>query len=246
MITMSGLLLGDIFYPVCFCLYLGVVFVMLIILVLGSANIGMGFYLFSHCTGKSNRKEVAFSFDDGPDSAITSLVLDLLKEQGIKTAFFVIGTKASGYPELINRMDREGHIIGGHSFTHHFFFDLFSARRMKTELIMTADSIRQITGRNTKLFRAPYGVTNPTLARVISDLGYHSIGWSLKSKDTISGNAEKLLKRLKKRIKPGDIILFHDTKSIILRILPQFIAYLKKENYQIVSPDQLLNIEAYE
>ena len=97
-----------------------------------------------------------------------------------------------------------------------------------------------------KLFRPPYGVTNPVLARVIRKLGYHVIGWSLKSKDTVTGDSQVLLDRLQKKVRGGDLILFHDTKPILSRVLPSFIAFLKSEKYQIVRPDQLLNLEAYE
>jgi peptidoglycan/xylan/chitin deacetylase (PgdA/CDA1 family) len=189
---------------------------------------------------------VAFTFDDGPDKVITPLLLDLLEEQGIKAAFFVIGSKIEKNRDLIRRMDKEGHIIGGHSFTHHFFFDLFQVKEMRKELKQTAVSIEAITGRRIKWFRPPYGVTNPAVARSVRMPVYHVIGWRLKSLDSVIHDGNRLLKRLRNKIKPGDVILFHDTKPVLLVTLPKFIAFLKEEHYQIVRPDQLLNIEAYD
>ncbi len=193
-----------------------------------------------------NQKKVAFSFDDGPDSEITPAILDLLKDQGIKAAFFVIGNKLDDNMEIIRRIDREEHILGGHSFSHHFFFDLFPARRLKMELKKTEERIWQMTGKKMKLFRPPYGVTNPHLARVIRKLGYLVIGWSLKSKDTVTPDPSVMLNRLKKNVKSGDLVLFHDTKPVLLQALPSFITFLQSEKYQIVRPDQLLNLKAYE
>jgi peptidoglycan/xylan/chitin deacetylase (PgdA/CDA1 family) len=245
-VALSCLVLRDISAQVNPGWYIGIVLALITLLALGSIFIKMGFYLTSHCSGIRERKEVAFTFDDGPDNEVTPLILDILKEQGITAAFFVIGSRAVRNPGLIKRMDLEGHIIGGHGFLHHFFFDLLPAKSMKNELKQTADIVQDLTGKRAKLFRPPYGVTNPALARAIRSMGFHSIGWSLKSKDTLITDENVLLYRLKKKIKPGDVILFHDTKPVLLEMLPKFIACLKKAKFQIVRPDQLLNIEAYE
>ncbi len=246
LIVLAGLILAGIFLPVHPGLYVGIGIVLLVLLITGSVFIRMGFYIKSHCSGQGKHREVAFSFDDGPDSGNTPAILDLLKDQGIKAVFFVVGEKMGNNEELIRRMDQEGHIVGGHSFSHHFFFDLFTAGRMQTELERTDEMIKQVTGKKMKFFRPPYGVTNPVLARVVRKLGYHVIGWSLKSRDTVTSDSNVLLDRLKKKVKSGDLILFHDTKPVLSEVLPLFITYLKAEKFEIVRPDHLLNLEAYE
>lgn len=246
LIVLAGFILADIYLPVHPGWYIGMGIVLLILLITGSIFIRMGFYIKSWCTGDRKQKEVAFSFDDGPDPKNSPIILDLLKQHGIQAAFFVVGNKLENNREIIRRMDQEGHILGGHSYSHHFFFDLFSAERMKIELQQTEKMISQVTGKKIRFFRPPYGVTNPVLAKVISNLRYHVIGWSLKSKDTVTGDSGVLLERLKKNVKSGDLLLFHDTKPILSEVLPSFIAYLKSENYKIVRPDQLLKLEAYE
>jgi peptidoglycan/xylan/chitin deacetylase (PgdA/CDA1 family) len=189
---------------------------------------------------------VAFSFDDGPDSKITPVILDLLKQQDIQAAFFVVGKKLADNAELIRRIEREGHILGGHSFSHHFFFDLFPASRIKMELEQTDEVVKQLTGRKMKFFRPPYGVTNPTLARVMRKLEYNVIGWSLKSRDTVIADGKVMLDRLKKKVKNGDLVLFHDTKEVVPEVLSSFITFLRSRKFEIVRPDQLLKIKAYE
>jgi peptidoglycan-N-acetylglucosamine deacetylase len=245
-IVFAGLMLADVFMPVHLGWYVGMLIVLLLLLTAGSIFIRMGFYIKSRYAGDAGQKMVAFSFDDGPDLHNTPVILDLLKQQDVKAAFFVVGHKVETNVEITRRIDQEGHILGGHSFSHSFFFDLYPEKRMKSELKQTEEMVLKITGKKMKLFRPPYGVTNPVLARVIRKLGYQVIGWSLKSKDTVTGDSQVLLARLKKKVKSGDLILFHDTKPILAGVLPSFITFLKSERYQIVRPDQLLNLEAYE
>jgi peptidoglycan/xylan/chitin deacetylase (PgdA/CDA1 family) len=246
LIVLAGLILTDLVLPVHPVWYIGMGIVFLLMLTAGSVYIRLGFYINAYCAGDGKEKRVALSFDDGPDPVNTPAVLNILKQQGIQAAFFVVGNKLEDNRELIRRMDEEGHILGGHSYSHHFFFDLFTAQRMKTELKKSEEIVLKITGKKMKLFRPPYGVTNPVLARVIRKLGYLVIGWSLKSGDTVAGDSQVLLAGLQKEVKSGDILLFHDTKPVLLQILPSFITFLKSEKYQIVRPDQLLNLEAYE
>lgn len=246
LIILTGLLVADIFMPVHPVWYVGTGIVFLSLLIAGSVYIRLGFYINARCAGDGKQRRVAFSFDDGPDPGKTPALLDLLKQQGIQAAFFVTGNKLENNREIIRRIDQEGHILGGHSFSHHFFFDLFTARRMKMELKQTEEIVLKLTGKKMILFRPPYGVTNPTLARVIRELRYQVIGWSLKSRDTVIKDSQVLLDRLKKKVKSGDLILFHDTNPVVSMALPSFIAFLKSEKYQVVRPDQLLNLDAYE
>jgi peptidoglycan/xylan/chitin deacetylase (PgdA/CDA1 family) len=245
-VVLAGFLLAVIYLPVNMALYIGTGIAFLSLLVAGSISIRRGFYVKSYWAGDRKGKKVAFSFDDGPDSNHTPVVLDLLKQQGVQAAFFVVGNKVEINSEIIRRIDQEGHILGGHSFSHHFFFDLFPAPQITNELELTEELIMKITGKRMKWFRPPYGVTNPVLARVVRKLGYYVIGWSLKSKDTVIVDSQELLERLQKKVRAGDLILFHDTKPVLSKVLPSFITFLKSEKYQIVRPDQLLNLEAYE
>lgn len=244
-ILIAGLLIADFFRPVNAVLYVGIVLVFLLLLIWGSATIGSGFYLRSHCHGNRNTRAISLTFDDGPDGLITPMILDILKEHHVKAAFFVIGKKAEMHPEILERMEREGHIIGGHSYSHHFFFDLFSTQKMMQEMKRTAEIIRRLTDRNIKLFRPPYGVTNPTVASTLEKLNMVSIGWSLRTKDTMIKDDEVLLKRIKSRLKPGDVVLLHDSKTGTVNRLKILLKYLRDQQYTIQGIDQLLNIEPY-
>jgi len=191
-------------------------------------------------------RSIALTFDDGPDRNTTPEVLDILKKEGINAAFFCIGSKVESDPELIWRMDQEGHVVGNHSYSHHFFFDLFNSRRMSAEMQKTEDAIFKVISKRIKLFRPPYGVTNPPLARAVGKIKYRVIGWSLRSGDTVLMDENKLLERITSGLKPGDIILFHDTKKITALVLEKFIKFAKENDYIFERVDKHLGIEAYE
>jgi peptidoglycan/xylan/chitin deacetylase (PgdA/CDA1 family) len=229
-----------------FWVYAGIVAISLSLFVYGSATVCSGFYLPVLCSGRTREKLIALSFDDGPDPSVTPALLDVMMEHKIQAAFFCIGSKVQANQELLKRMDVEGHLIGNHSYSHHYWFDLFSMKKMKIELQKTQDAIFQATGKRTYLFRPPYGVTNPNLARAAGSLGYIAVGWSLKSRDTVLREKESLLERLKRKIRPGDILLFHDTSEHMEIIIKDLIEWSIRNKYRIVRLDQILHIKAYE
>jgi len=143
-------------------------------------------------------------------------------------------------------MDKEGHIIGSHSYSHHFFFDLFSAKRMEEELVKTEKLVQRIVRKRLRIFRPPYGVTNPLLARILRKMHYRIIGWSLKSKDTVIRDELKLFKRLTVKLRNANIILFHDTCPHLVPALDKFIRYAHENEYRFERLDKILHFEAYE
>lgn len=213
--------------------------------VLGSIFIHWNFYMRSYCQKKTDQKVIALSFDDGPDEANLPDLLNVLDEFQVKATFFVIGEKAKKHPALIQQISNNGHVIGNHSYTHARFFDLFNLSRMFNELLMTREQIYKITGAKSLIFRPPYGVTNPNVAKTIQRLGFKSIGWSIRSLDT-SFSPDKTIERLIKKTHPGGIVLLHDTTSDIVRITRQYLEWLRMQQYSVISLSHLLSIEVYE
>ena len=225
-----------------------VIFVNLYVLglVLASVNICSCFYIDVLCCGERDSNKISLSFDDGPHSEQTPIVLDILMKHNIKAGFFCIGQHAKENPELIKRMDEEGHFIGNHTFSHAFWFVLYSGKKMKEEIKKSNRIILEIIGKRMKLFRPPYGVTNPVLARVIRSTKMLPVGWSLRTLDTSAkGDKNKIMKKLSK-VKAGDIVLFHDHSQNLQDILESFILKVKANGMELVRPDELLKINAYE
>ena len=210
-----------------------------------SANICSQAYIKTLCKAKTNEKKIAITFDDGPDPEITPKVLDLLDQYNAKATFFCIGNNIETNHDLLKLIDQKGHLIGNHTYSHETWFDLYSSQKMKSDIEKTTGLIFETIGKKPKLFRPPYGVTNPALKKAIKALNFHTIGWSIRSLDTVN-KVEKTFNRVKKKLSSGDIILFHDNREHIVDVLKLLLEYVKKENYEIVALDELLNIKAYE
>ena len=216
------------------------------IMVYGSFHIGSNFYMKPICSLKTNEKKVAITFDDGPEENNTHQILAVLEKFGIKAAFFCIGEQVSKNPDLVRTIDAMNHIVGNHSYSHSKWFDFYSKKKMKEELQRTEQVIEQTIGKKTKLFRPPFGVTNPALAKTVKDMNYIPVGWSIRSLDTRSSKRyRRIINRIVRKLKPGSIILLHDKHPDIALILENTLEYIMKSGYEIVRLDHLINQKAY-
>lgn len=215
------------------------------IISIGSFKISLNFYLKSYIKSKTDEKIIAITFDDGPCAEVTPQLLDILDSEGISATFFCIGNKIEKYPEIIKSIDQKGHLIGNHSYSHHRWFSFYSSKKMETEINRTSELIKHTIGKFPTLFRPPFGVTNPNLKQALATVNMYSIGWSLRSFDTVN-NVEKVTSKLKRKTRPGDVVLFHDNDIKILEIIPAYLKWLKENGFNIVSVDQMFNIKAYE
>ena len=216
-----------------------------VIIFWGCISINSGFFFPVICGANTEKKEISISFDDGPSENYTREILKVLKDEDVKAAFFCIGKRIAGNETILQEIDAEGHIIGNHTYSHHFWFDMFSAKKMLDDLEKMDEAMFNAVGYTTSLFRPPYGVTNPNLRKAVINGRYIPIGWSVRSRDTVSKDKEQLLNKLCASIAPGDIFLFHDTCKITLDILPIFIQEVKKRGYNIVPLDKLLALQPY-
>jgi peptidoglycan/xylan/chitin deacetylase (PgdA/CDA1 family) len=211
----------------------------------GCYHVGSNFFIKIVCKAKTDKKEIAISFDDGPSENYSKEILAILKSEQVKATFFCIGNRISGNESILKQIDTEGHIIGNHSYSHHFWFDLYSFKKMQDDLKQMDTEMERVTGLKPKLFRPPYGVTNPNLAKAIKNGGYTPVGWSVRSMDTVIKDGKKLLGKINDGIKPGAVFLFHDTSKATVDILAGFIQEVKKRGYNIVPLDKMLDLQAY-
>ena len=214
------------------------------VLFCGSYFIQMGFFMKSICSVKTKEKWIALSFDDGP-VASTRYILDILKDHEAEAAFFLIGKNIPGNEDLLKRMVQEGHIIGNHSFSHHHFFDLFSSGKMLNDMIAMNQLVQNITGLTPRFFRPPFGVTNPPLKKAVMSGGFVSIGWSIRSYDTVIKNRHRLINKILSALKPGAILLLHDTSETIVAILPELLKAIRQKGFHVVRLDKMVNLNPY-
>lgn len=209
-------------------------------LVYASCNIRSNIYLKVFCKKQTTEKIVAITFDDGPDPVQTPKVLQVLKEQHIPACFFCIGNKVKGNEELIRRIISEGHLIGNHSFSHANSFPLYNLSRMEKDLQDCQNALEEVTSHKTKLFRPPFGVTNPTIAKTIKKLGYIPIGWNIRTFDTQQPGNEKILRRIRRKLCPGSIILLHDRMPNSELLLKEVLQLIKEQGYSVVRLDAIM------
>lgn len=196
--------------------------------------------------GDPTLKQVALTFDDGPDGQFTPRVLDVLRQAGVKATFFVVGLRAMAHPEVLRRIVAEGHEIGNHTF-HHPLLTRVNAWRLSEELISTDRVLRSITGRPVTLFRPPYGASNPAILKAATGAGYRLVLWDIDSQDwmphqTTAGVLQQVLPNLRN----GAIILQHaaggrgEDLTDTVQALPQIIAAIQARGYRMVTVSELL------
>lgn len=211
----------------------------------GCINVNSGFFIPIICKAETDKKEIAISFDDGPAINYTKEILQVLKKEDVKAAFFCIGNRIAGNENILQQIHAEGHIIGNHSYAHHFWFDMYPAKKMQADLQQMDEAMFNAVGIKPKLFRPPYGVTNPNVKKAIIKGGYTPVGWSVRSLDTVAKDEQQLLDKINTGIHPGAVFLFHDTCEITLKVLPEFIKEVKKQGYNIIPLDKLLALQPY-
>ncbi len=222
----------------------GVVYLTLIIY--GSAIIQANFYGPAYCYGNTIKKEIALSFDDGPNQEYTPQILSTLANYNALATFFVIGKNIEGNEKILKQIDTEGHSIGNHTYTHSYFVDFKNLQGFIQELNQTEESVFRVIGKRMRLFRPPYGVTTPHLVKASSTLNYNIIGWTVRSFDTTADSLQTITRRIETQIQPGAIVLFHDTSDKTIQALKQTLSFARDNDYKIVGIEQLLAIKAYQ
>ena len=207
------------------------------ILTFGVLNIKLNYFLVSR--SKSESDACILTFDDGPHPVHTPAVLDILQATGTQAIFFLIGKNAAQHPEIVQRILAEGHVIGNHSFSHDKLLPCFSTSRLTEDLRKCQAVLENISGKDITLFRPPFGITNPNYKRSLKRLGLRSIGWSLRTFDTVRTDPQYLYKQMVTRVKKGDVILMHDTQEVTVAFLESFIVSCRQNGMFFALPEKL-------
>ena len=190
-------------------------------------------------------KGVAITIDDGPDPEVTPRVLDLLDAHQAHATFFVIGRKARLHAALTREIAARGHTIENHSEQHLKTFSLRGPGWMGREIAAGRQTIRELTGLESRFFRAPAGLRNPFLDPVLHRLGITLAAWTRRAYDTRCGDAAEVLARLTQKLAAGDILLLHDGHAartangtpVILEVLPPLLEAIKAAGLRPVTLD---------
>jgi peptidoglycan/xylan/chitin deacetylase (PgdA/CDA1 family) len=156
------------------------------------------------------RREVALTFDDGPDPEITPRVLDLLDAAGMKASFFLIGERAARHPRLAREIVDRGHAVENHSHRHAACFAFYGIGKALRDIDQAQHAIADAAGSAPLYFRAPFGIRSPLLEPALAGVGLRYVSWTRRGLDTVDRNANKVLDRLARGLAAGDVLLLHD------------------------------------
>ena len=176
------------------------------------------------------------SADDGPSPECTKDLLEGLKERNVKATFFVIGEKAEAYPDLLKKIQDDGHIIGNHSYTH-VNLGILSKKDACEQIRKTNDVIYQITGEYPQFLRSPFGSTQKNLD---CQMNMIEVLWDVDPRDWEVQNKEKVVNKVMTDVKDGDIILLHDGYDSSMLAAFEIIDRLQAQGYEFVTVDKLI------
>ncbi len=192
-------------------------------------------------------KRVALSFDDGPNPAITPRVLEALGRYGIKAAFFVCGANVKRCPCILKQIDKEGHIVGNHTYSHSFLLTLTGLALGET--LKTQEMLRDILGKDMRFFRPPWGISNPFFIGRLKKMGFRIVPFDVIAYDWKKGvKAEDIVMRVKRYVKEGSIVLLHDgdetkehaDRMEVVKAIPGIVESLRALGYEFVRVDEIL------
>ena len=196
---------------------------------------------FGRALGKieSDRKVVALTFDDGPNPNATPLILDTLAEKGVRATFFVLGSHAERWPELVRRISHEGHQIGNHGYFHRKL-QFKSPFYVSRDIRLGIRAIKRAGVAAPRYFRAPHGFRSPWTTPIASSYGERTVGWSLGVWDSDRPGVDEIVRRTIEGVVPGSIVLLHDGDGYnpdgdrlqTAAALPRIIDALKDEGYE--------------
>lgn len=186
--------------------------------------------------GDGEEKRVALTFDDGPHPVYTAELLDGLQERGVPATFFVVGKNIPGNEELIRRMDREGHLIGNHTYDH-VKISCMPDDQACDQVERTSALVKEITGENTEFVRPPFGSWDKSLECSFVMI---PVLWDVDPLDWTTKNTDLVVERVLKNVEPGDIILLHDYYDSSVKAALRIVDALQSRGYEFVTVDQLI------
>ena len=210
------------------------------------------FFGKSFCGINTDKKIIALSFDDGPTSPYTNELMAVLDKHQVKATFFLVGRNLEKYPEIAKKLFVTGHTIGNHAFKHRLPSYL-TAPSLREEVLKTQEIIYKLINKKPTLFRPPWLIRNRALFRMIKENNLTLIsGIFGTQKEVWEVSSEVIYNDAIKQIAPGRILIFHDgiiksgSREGTVRAVDMLISELKKQGYEFVTVDQLLDIPAYQ
>ena len=189
----------------------------------------------AYYVGDTSKKVIYLTFDCGYEAGYTQKILDILKKHNVKATFFVVGNYLKSEPEIIKRMNSEGHIVGNHTYSHPDMAKITDEAKFLEELKKVEDEYKQITGEEMKkYYRPPQGKFSEDNLKMANKAGYKTFFWSLAYVDWYKDkqpSKEEAFSKLIPRIHPGSIVLLHNTSETNANILDELLTKWESMGY---------------
>src|SRR5947209_16573919 len=154
-------------------------------------------------------KQLALTFDDGPNDPHTLNLLESLAKHNVHATFFLIGKYVRRRPDIARAIVKNGHVIGNHTFTHPLL-TIQPNSRIRPQIMNCRDAITDAVGQHSNLFRSPWGGRRPGTFRMIRELGLEPVMWSVTGYDWNAPSARFIEQKVSAKIRGGDVVLLHD------------------------------------
>lgn len=198
----------------------------------------------SYYVGDPNEKVLYLSFDAGYENGTTESILNTLKKHNAKAQFFVVESYIRNNPDLIKRMEKEGHLVCNHSKNHPSMAQITDFEKFKSEIVSVEEAYKEVTGKEMpKYFRPPMGKFSEKSLKYTQDLGYSSIFWSFAYVDWYNDKQpthEYAKEKIYSRTHPGAIVLLHPNSKTNTEILDEVLTHWEKEGYKLETLDHLV------
>lgn len=197
---------------------------------------------------KRGSRQIALTYDDGPNDPHTLRILEALSKQNVKATFFLIGRHVRQRPEIAREIARAGHVIGNHTVTHPLL--IFKGEKEIRQQLSDCRSVLEDTiGQHSNLFRPPFGGRRPAVLRIARELGFEPVMWSVTGYDWNAPPAEKIVRTVARQIRGGDVILLHDgghkemgaDRSQTVPATDRLISTYKAQGYRFATIPQMMS-----
>ncbi|MEU4918785.1 polysaccharide deacetylase family protein [Streptomyces parvus] len=183
---------------------------------------------------------VNITIDDGPDPVWTPQVLRLLKDEGVKATFCMVGTQAKAYPDLVKKVVTDGHRLCNHTVSHDTTMDTKSEAYQSQQILAAERMIIKASGGvRSQYYRAPGGAFTPYSRHLAASHGMRPLGWNVDTKDFEHPGADTMVATVKREISNGPTVLFHDAggeRSETVEALREVLPWLKEQGYSFGFP----------
>ena len=193
---------------------------------------------------QQDQKMLAISFDAAWGNEDTQALIDILARYNVKATFFCVGDWAEKYPESVKALHDAGHEVMSHS-NHHDHYNALTAQQIVEDVTASNERIAAATGVTPTLIRCPYGEYDDHVISAIRSMGMEPIQWDVDSLDWKDYDAGTICKRVRDKLAPGSIVLFHNAALHTPEALPSVLEHMIREGYTVVPIGQLIYWENY-